>query len=100
MTGLPKPASDNPVKILSLGRAPHRAIVIREQRGGSWTLDIFGAGASSPILRRYLRNWATEHSARAEAWMLHAATGIPVCIQRLGSAVRPLREMTFVAVSR
>jgi hypothetical protein len=88
------------VTIVSLGRAPHRAIVVREQRGGNWTLDIYGAGASSPILRRYLRNWATEHSARAEAWMLHAATGIPVCIQRLGDGVRPLREKTYAAVSR
>ena len=86
--------------IVSLGRTPHRAIVVRELRGGNWTLEIFGVGACSPILRRYLRNWATEHSARAEAWALHANTGIPVCIQRLGDPVRPLREKTLQAVSR
>lgn len=86
--------------IVSLGRTPHRAIVVRELRGGNWTLEIFGVGACSPILRRYLRNWATEHSARAEAWALHADTGIPVCIQRLGDPVRPLREKTLRAVSR
>lgn len=82
--------------IVSLGRAPHRAIVVREQRGGNWALEVYGAGACSPLLRPYLHNWATEASARAEAWRIHADSGIPVCIQRLGDGVRPLRDRVLL----